>query len=70
MSGTTPYTTPDATPKHTRSETSRLNKNFINETKNDKRKINTKVFNEYFWYQNHFFLTKDLLKANQVKNIK
>ena len=57
MSGTTlsttPYTTPDATPKHTRSETSRLNKNFINETKNDKRKINTEVFNEYFWYQNH-----------------
>ena len=41
MSGTTL----SATRKHTRSETSRLNKNFINETKNDKRKINTEVFN-------------------------
>ena len=51
---TTPYTTPDATPyttcRHKRSEISRLNENFINEIKNDKKNINSEIFNEYFGY--------------------
>ena len=65
---TTRYTTSDTTLRQTRSETSRLNKNLINEIKNDEKNINTEVYNEYFGYRNSSFLEEDLFKANQVKN--
>ena len=37
MLDATPYATPDTTPRHTRSETSKLNEHFINEIKNEKK---------------------------------
>ena len=43
----TPYVTPNTTPRHTRSETSRLNENFIKEIKEKEKNINNKIFNEY-----------------------
>ena len=60
-------TTLDRTHRLTRSKTSRLNENFINEIVSNE-KTNSEIFNEYYGYQSPPFLAEDLFKVNQVKN--
>ena len=75
ISDTTPYPTPDSTPhtapdttsKHTRSETSRLNENFIDEIINDEKDINSDIL-RYFGHQNSSLLATKSFKSNQFKN--
>ena len=64
----TPYVTPDTTTRHTRSETFRLNKNFIGKMKSSGKSINNEIFNEYFGYESPTFVAEDLFKASQTKN--
>ena len=59
----TPYVTPDTTTRHTRSETFRLNKNFIGKMKSSGKSINNEIFN-----QSTTFVAEDLFKASQTKN--
>ena len=40
---------------------------FINEIKNDEKKINGEIFNKYFGCKNPSFLAKDLIKTDQSK---
>ena len=75
ISDTTPYPTPDSTPhtapdttsRHTRSETSRLNENFIDEIINDEKDINSDIL-RYFGRQNSPFLATKSFKSSQFKN--
>ena len=45
-----------------------LHKEFINEIKNDEKKINEQIFKEYFFYHTPLFLAKDLYNRNQIVN--
>ena len=40
-----------------------LNKNFVNEIRNDEENINIKIFREYFGYQNPSFYTPKQTKS-------
>ena len=63
----TPHTAPDTTSRHTRSETSRLNENFIDEIINDEKDINSDIL-RYSGHQNSSLLATKSFKSNQFKN--
>ena len=50
-----------------RTNTSKLNENFVDEIRNDKENIKNLIFKKYFRYQNSSFLANYLVKAKQVK---
>ena len=68
LSDATPCVTTDIT--QTRSKAARLNENFIDETRNNEKDINSDTFNEYFGYQNLYFLAKKLITTISLKRIK
>ena len=45
-----------------------MRKNFVNKIVNDEKYINNEIFIEYFAYQNHLVLARDLYKVNQAEN--
>ena len=46
----------------------KLREKILNESKNEEKHINNRIFKEYFYYQDPSSLTKDLYEDNQIKN--